>query len=62
LEYTLLLAVLVVPQNATLVLVVLGLFPDLEPALYLTAVALGPILGGTALLGLVFSQGRPQTA
>ena len=61
-EYTLLLAVLVVPQNAALVLVVLGLFPDLEPALYLTAVALGLILGGTALLGLVFSRGRPQTA
>jgi hypothetical protein len=62
LEYTLLLALLVVPQNAALILVVLGLFPDLEPALYLTAVALGLILGGTALLGLVFSQGRPQTA
>jgi hypothetical protein len=61
-EYTLLLALLVVPQNAALILVVLGLFPDLEPALYLTAVALGLILGGVALLGLVFSQGRPQTA
>jgi hypothetical protein len=61
-EYTLLLALLVVPQNAALILVVLGLFPDLEPALYLTAGALGLILGGVALLGLVFSQGRPQTA
>jgi len=60
--YTILLAVLFVPQNAALILVVLGSFPDLEPALYLTAVALGLVLGGTALLGLVFSQGRPQTA
>jgi hypothetical protein len=60
--YTVLLAVLFVPQNAALILVVLGSFPDVEPALYLTAVALGLILGGTALLGLVFSQGRPQTA
>ena len=61
-EFTLLLALVVVPQNAALVLVVLGLFPDLEPALYLTAVALGLILGGMTLLGLVFSRGRPQTA
>jgi len=61
-EFTLLLALIVVPQNAALVLVVLGLFPDLEPALYLTAVALALTLGGMNLLLLVFSRGRPQTA
>jgi len=41
---------------------VLGLFPDVEPALYLTAVVLGLFLGALALLGLVYSQRRPQTA
>lgn len=59
-EYTLLILVFIVPHNAALILVVLGVFPDLEPALYLTAVALALTLGGTALLGLVFSQGRQQ--
>jgi len=45
-----------------LVLVVLGLFPDQEPALYLTAVAFGLFMGALTLLLLVFSQRRPQTA
>jgi drug/metabolite transporter (DMT)-like permease len=47
---------------AALVLVVLGLFPDQEPALYLTAVGLGLLLGALTLLFLVFQQGRPQPA
>ena len=45
-----------------LVLVVLGLFPDQEPALYLTAVTLGLFMGALTLLFLVFSQRRPRTA
>ena len=45
-----------------LILVVLGLFPDQEPALYLTAVGLGLFMGALTLLLLVFSQRRPQTA
>ena len=44
-----------------LVLVVLGLFPDQEPALYLTAVTLGLFMGALTLLFLVFSQRRPRT-
>ena len=51
-----------VPLLVALVLVVLGLFPDQEPALYLTAVGLVLFLGAVALLLLVFSQRRPQTA
>ena len=51
-----------VPMIAALILVVLGLFPDQEPALYLTGVALGLFLGALTLLFLVFSQRRWQTA
>jgi len=50
------------PMIAALVLVVLGLFPDQEPALYLTGVALGLFGDALVLLYLVFSQRRPQTA
>jgi hypothetical protein len=53
---------LMLPLIAALVLVVLGLFPDQERALYLTAVALGLFMGALTLLILVFSQRRPQTA
>jgi hypothetical protein len=53
---------LFVPLVIALVLVVLGLFPDQEPALYLTAVGLILSLGAFTLLLLVVSQGRPQTA
>jgi hypothetical protein len=42
-----------------LVLVVLGPFPDREPALYLTAVVFGLFVAATMLFSLVFSQGRP---
>jgi hypothetical protein len=52
----------VVPMMIALVLVVLGLVPDQEPALYLTAVGLNLFLGVIALLELVFWKRRPQTA
>ena len=45
-----------------LALVVLGLFPDRESALYLTAVGLGLYMGATGLFVMVFSRGRLQTA
>ena len=51
-----------VPVIAALVLIVLGLFPDQEPALYLTAVGLVLSHGAFTLLFLVLSQGRPQPA
>ena len=53
---------LMIPTIAALILVVLGLFPDQEPALYLTAVGLGLFLGAFSLLMLVFSQGGPPPA
>lgn len=55
-------ALLMVPMIGALILVVLGPFPDQEPALYLTAVGLGLFLDALTLLFLVFSHGRPQTA
>ena len=55
-------SVLFFPLIAALILVALGLFPDQEPALYLTAVVLGLFLTAATLLYLVFSQRRPQTA
>jgi len=45
-----------------LVLVVLGLFTSQEQALYLTGVGLGLFMSAMALLFVVFSQRRPQTA
>jgi hypothetical protein len=51
-----------IPTIAALVLIVLGLFPDQEPALYLTAVGLGLVMGALTLLFLAFSQRRPQPA
>jgi Flp pilus assembly protein protease CpaA len=55
-------SLLAVPMIGALIVVVLGLFPDQEQALYLTAVGLGLFLGALTLLMLVFSQRRPQTA
>jgi hypothetical protein len=52
----------VVPTFAALVLVVLGLFPDQELALYLTAVGLVLSLGAFTLLLLVVSQRRLAAA
>ena len=45
-----------------LVLVVLGLFPDQEQALYLTAVGFGLFMGAMTLLAMVFAPQHPQTA
>jgi hypothetical protein len=42
-----------------LALVVLGLIPDQEQALYLTAVGLGLFMGAIGLFTMVFSQRRP---
>ena len=53
---------LLVGLLVALFLVALGLVPDQEPALYLTAVELGLLGTALALLFLVFSQRRPQTA
>jgi hypothetical protein len=53
---------LIVPLLGALILVVLGLFPDQEPALYLTAVGLGLFVGAVALLMLVFLHRRPKMA
>jgi len=55
-------AVLYVPETVALVLVVLGVVPDQEPALYLTAVGLHLIMAASFLLSLAYSFGRPQPA
>ena len=55
-------ALLMVSLLVVLVLVALGLVPDQEPALYLTAVELGLLATAMTLLLLVFSQRRPQSA
>jgi hypothetical protein len=57
-----LLLFLELPFQVALILVVLGLFPDLEPALYLTAVVLLLFEAAALLVTLVYSQGRPATA
>jgi hypothetical protein len=51
-----------VPAQIALILVVLGLFPDVEPALYLTAVVLLLFEAAVILVMLVYRQGRPATA
>jgi hypothetical protein len=53
---------LFVPLNVALVLIALGLFPDQEPALYLTAVVLLVVLAASFLLSLAYGFGRPATA
>lgn len=55
-------AALYVPEIVAVVLVVLGPFPDQEPALYLTAVGLHLVLAASFLLSLAYSFGRPQPA
>lgn len=54
--------VLVVPLVVALILVVLGLFPDQEPALYLTAVVLGLFLAALTLAYLIFGHRPAATA
>lgn len=55
-------ALLAVPQNAAPLLVVLGVFPNQEPALYLTAIVLVLFGAASFLLSIVDSHGRPKTA
>jgi hypothetical protein len=55
-------ALLFVPMLAGLIVVVLGLLPDQEAALYFTAVALGLFIAAFMLLALVFAQRRPESA
>ena len=50
-----------VPLNIALVLVVVGLFPDLEPALYLTAAVLLLFEASFFLTQLVYSSRRSAT-
>ena len=52
-------ALLGAPMVAALVLVLLGLFPQQEAALYLTAVVLGLFVAALTLLALVFAQRGP---
>jgi len=51
---------LFVPMQIALVLVVLGLVPDQESALYLTAIGLHLVTAASFLLSLAYSFGRPQ--
>jgi hypothetical protein len=55
-------ALLFVPMLAALVVVVLGLIPDQEPALYFTAVSLGLFISVFMLLALVFAQRPAESA
>jgi|BarGraNGADG00312_2_1021985.scaffolds.fasta_scaffold16409_2 hypothetical protein len=54
-------AFLWVPMNVALILIVLGLVPDREPALYFAAIVLFLFLDASMLLLTVTSAGRPQT-
>ena len=51
-----------IPTLIAVVLIVLGLRPELEAALYRTVVVLFLLGAGGTLLELVYSQRRPQTA
>jgi small-conductance mechanosensitive channel len=48
-------------MNAALILILTGRFPDQEPALYTTAVAMNLLLTAGLLLYLVYVQRRPQS-
>ncbi|MGD8683808.1 MAG: hypothetical protein PVG27_07660 [Chloroflexota bacterium] len=50
------------PMVGALVLIVLGLFPEQDAALYLTAVVLGLFLAAWTLVALVFMHRAPTTA
>jgi hypothetical protein len=54
--------VLIGPAWAALILVVLGLVPDRDAALYLSAVVLALFLAGLTLLFLVYAQHPPASA
>jgi archaellum biogenesis protein FlaJ (TadC family) len=55
-------ALLGIPFGIAVILIVLGLRPDLDAALYRTVVVLILLGAGATLLELVYSQRRPQTA
>lgn len=48
------------PMNIALVAVLFGFFPEQEPVLYVTAVALNLTMDALLLLYLVYRQGSPQ--
>ena len=50
-----------VPFQASLILVILGLFPSLEPAFYTTALLFNLFQAAFALVQLVHSQGEPSS-
>jgi len=52
----------VIVSFVTPIIIVLGVAPDLEAALYFTVVVLILLGAGWTLLGLVFAQRRPATA
>jgi hypothetical protein len=52
----------VIVITGALIVILLGSFPDQEPALYLTAVVLGLFAAAAMLLMLVFSLGRSRAA
>lgn len=49
-------------MNVALILILTGLFPDQEPALYMTAVTVNLFLTAEMLLLLVYLQRRPKQA
>ena len=51
-----------IPLIIAPVVIVLGLLPELEAALYFTVVVLLMLMAGGSLLELVYTQRRPQTA
>jgi hypothetical protein len=51
-----------IPTVIAMVVIVLGLRPELEAALYQTVVVLLLLSAGTTMLELVYSQRRPQAA
>jgi hypothetical protein len=53
-------AALCIPETVALAIFVLGLLPEQEPALYLTAVGRHLVMAATFLMSLAYSFGRPQ--
>ena len=51
-----------VPFQGTLILILLGQSPDVDRALYLTAVILALFQAAALLVILVYSRGRPAAA
>lgn len=55
-RYVALVMPLTVLLNATLILILIGVWPNREAALYLTAVTVGMLMAGFTLLILVFTR------